>query len=118
MKICQTSVLWSLTVFKNQFHKPIINKFQKRKLYSSFIDNIWGADLANMQLMSKFNKGIHFSLCVIDNFSKYAWVISLKDKKVITITNVFQKIFDESNPKPNKIWEDNGSKFYNRSMKS
>ena len=68
--------------------------------------------------MNKFNRGIHFSLYVIDNFSKYAWVISLKDKKGSTITNVFQKILDESNRKPNKIWVDNGSKFYNRSVKS
>ena len=70
-----------------------------------------------MQL-SKFNKGIHFLLCVIDIYSKYAWVIPLKDKKVITITNAFQKILDESGRKPNKIWVDKGSEFYNRSMKS
>ena len=56
-----------------------------------------------MQLISKFNKGIRFLLCVIDIFSKYAWVIPLKDKKGITITNAFQKILDESNCKPNKI---------------
>ena len=94
-----------------------IKKFEKRKVHSSFIDNIWGADLADMQL-SKFNKGIHFLLCVIDIYSKYAWVIPLKDKKVITITNAFQKILDESDRKPNKIWVDKGSEFYNRSMKS
>ena len=64
---------------------------------------MWGADLADMQLISKFNKGICFSLCVIDIFSKYAWVIPLKDKKDITITNAFQKILAESNPKPKKI---------------
>ena len=50
-------------------HKPIIRKFKKRKVYSSFKDNIWGADLADMQLMSKFNKGFRFLLCVIDIFS-------------------------------------------------
>ena len=71
-----------------------------------------------MQLISKFGKGIRFLLCVIDIFSKYAWVIKLKDKKGITITNVFQKILDESNRKRNKIWADRNSKFYNRSMKS
>ena len=62
-------------------HQPIIRKFKKRKVYSSFKDNIWGADLDDMQLLSKFNKGFRFLLCVIDIFSKYAWVISLKDKK-------------------------------------
>ena len=64
-----------------ELHKPIIRKFEKRKVYSSFRDNIWGADLADMQLISKFNKGFRFLLCVIDIFSKYAWVIPLKDKK-------------------------------------
>ena len=70
-----------------------------------------------MQLISKFNKGIRFLLCVIDVFSKYTWVIPLKDKKRITITNAFQKIFDESNHKPNKTWVDKVSAFYNGSMK-
>ena len=62
-------------------HKPIIRKFKKRKVHSSFRDNIWGVDLANMQLLRKFNNGFRFLLYVIDIFSKYAWVISLKDKK-------------------------------------
>ena len=64
-----------------EIHKPIIRKFNKRKVQSPFIDNIWVADLANMQLISKFNKGSRFLLCIIDNYSKYAWVILLKDKK-------------------------------------
>ena len=69
-----------------------------RKVHSSFIDNIWGADLADMQLLlSKFNKGIRFLLCVIDIYSKYDWVIPLKYKNGIIITNAFQKILDESN---------------------
>ena len=71
-----------------------------------------------MQLICKFNKGIWLLLCVIDIFSKYAWVILLKDKKGIAITNAFQKILDKSNHKPNKIWIDKESEFYNRSMKS
>ena len=71
-----------------------------------------------MQLISKFNKGICFLLCVINIFSTYTWVIPLKDKKGITITNTFQKILKESNHKPNNIWVDTCSEFYNRSMKS
>ena len=85
-----------------ELHKPIIRKFKKRKVYSGFKDNIWGADLADMQLISKFNKGFRFLLCVIDIFSNYAWVIPLKDEKGVTITNVFQKILKEYNTKPNK----------------
>ena len=71
-----------------------------------------------MQLKSRFNKGFRFLLCVIDIYSKHAWVIHLKDKKRITITNSFQKNLDGSNRKPNKIWVDKVSEFYNRSMKS
>ena len=63
-------------------HKTIIRKFKNRKVNSPFIDKIWGAELADMQLISKFNKGFKFLLCVIDN-SIYAWVIHLKGKKGI-----------------------------------
>ena len=98
-----------------ELHKPFIRKFEKRK---STIDNIWGAVLADRQLISKFNKGFKLLLCVIDVYSKYAWVILLKDEKGITITNPFQKLLDKSNRKQNKIWADKGSEFYNRSMKS
>ena len=85
-----------------ELHKLIIRKFKKGKVHSSFINNIWGADLAVMQLISKFNKGFRFLLCVIDIYSKYAWVIPLKNKKGITIINAFQKILDELKRKPNK----------------
>ena len=105
--------------FAKELHKPIIRKSNKRKVYSPFIENIWGPGLADMQLMSKFNNGFSFLLCVIDIYSKYAWVIPLNDKKIITtITNAFQKILDKSNRKTNKIWVDKGSGFYNRTMKS
>ena len=102
----------------DELHKRIIKKLKKRKIYSSFKDNIWGADFAGMQLISKFNKGIRLLLCATDSFSKYAWVIPLKDKKGVTIVNAFRKVFDDSKRKPNKIWVDKGSEFYNRSMKS
>ena len=59
-----------------------------------------------MQLISKFNKGFRFLLCVIDIFSKYAWVVPLKDKKGVSIVNEFQKILNDSVRKPNKIWVD------------
>ena len=80
-----------------ELHKPIIRKFNKRKV------NIWAANLADMQLISKFNKGLRFSLCVIDIYSKYASVVPLKDKKGASIANAFQSILNKSNRKPNKI---------------
>ena len=99
----------------------------KKKVYSTFKDNIWGADLADMQLLSKYNKAIRFLLCVIDIFSKYAWVVPLKDKKGISIVKAFQIILKQSNRrvedtsaqhvKPNKIWVDKGSEFYNAYFK-
>ena len=70
---------------------------------SSFKDNIWGFDLADMQLISKYNKGIRYLLCAIYLFSKYAFAVPLKDKRGPTIVNAFQSIFNSSKRKPNKI---------------
>ena len=70
-----------------------------------------------MQLISNFNKGFRFLLCVIDIFSKYAWVVPLKDKKGVSIVNAFQKILHKSGRNPNKIWVDKGTEFYNSSFK-
>ena len=78
----------------DELHKPIIRKCTKRKVYSTFKDNIWDADLADMQLFSKYNKGIRFLLCVTDTFSKYAWVVPLKDKKGRSIIKTFQSILN------------------------
>ena len=100
----------------NGLHKPIIRKFKKRKVYSSFRDNIWSVDLADMQSVSKYNKGIKYLLCAIDIFSKCAWVVPLKDKKAISIVNVFQKVTPKGR-KPNKIWVDQSSEFCNNSFK-
>ena len=94
-----------------ELHKSIIRKFNKEKFILDL--EIWGADLADMQLISKFNKGFRFLLCVIDILSKYAWVVPLKDKKGINIVNAFQKILVKSQRQPNRIWVDKGSEFYN-----
>ena len=108
-----------------ELYKPIITNFKKRTVYSRFKDNIWGVDLADMQSLSKYNKGIKYLLCSIDLFSKYAWVVPIKNKKGISIVDPFQKILKESNRsranskghKPNKIWVDKGSQFYNNYFK-
>ena len=81
----------------NELHKPIIRKFTKRKVYSSYRDTIWGVDLADMQSLSKYNKGIKYLLCAIDLFSEYAYVIPIKDKKGTSIYNAFKKILSVSN---------------------
>ena len=74
-----------------ELHKPIIKIFKERKLYSSFRDNILGGDLADMQSLSKYNKKIKYLLCAIDTFTKYAWVIPLKDKKEVALLMHFKK---------------------------
>ena len=94
-----------------KLHKLIIRNFKKRTVYSGFKDNIWSAYLADVQLISKFNKGFKFLLCVIDIFSKYACAVPLGDKKGIGIVDAFQKMLKESNRKPNKMWVDKGSEF-------
>ena len=103
-------------ILAEELHKPVIKNFKKRKVYSSFKDNIWSVDLADMQLISKCNKRIKYLLCVIDLFSGYAWIIPLKNKKGETIVEEFKKILDDSNRKPNKIWVDHGSEFYNNKL--
>ena len=82
----------SFSILADERHKPIINKFNKRKVYSQFKDNIWGVDLADMQSLSRKNKGIKYLLCAIDLYSKYAFAIPLKDNKGISIVNAFDKI--------------------------
>ena len=102
--------------------KPIIRKFKKKTSIFYRQSFIWGADLVDMQIISKFNKFFRFLLHVINIYSKYFWVIPLKDKRGITIINVFLKNLKESNRheasskgrKPNKKWKDKGSKNYNR----
>ena len=87
-------------------------------MYSSVEDNIWGVDLADMTLICKFNRGIKNMLCVVDLFSRYSWVIPLKNKKGESIVEGFQSILNKSGRKPNKIWVDHGNGFSNNKFKS
>ena len=73
----------------NELHEQIIKEFNRKKVYSSFRDNIWCVHLAGVQSLSKYNKGIKYLLCAIDLFSKYAWLVPLKDKRGISIVNAF-----------------------------
>ena len=91
---------------------------QEGKVYSSLKDIVWYADVADMQLISNYIERFRFVLCVIDVYSRYAWTVPSKDKESILIENAFQNAFDDSNRKPNKLWLDRGSEYYNRSMKS
>ena len=104
-------------ILAEELHKLVIKKFNKRKVCSQFRDNIRGVDLADTQSLSKKNKGVKYLLYAIDLFSKYAFVVPLKDKKGISIVNAFDKIIKQSNRKPNKICVDQGREFYNHVFK-
>ena len=109
----------ALNIMINQqgnYTNQILEKVKKIKLHLSF--KIWGADLVDMQLISKYDRGIKFLLQVTNIFSKYAWVVPLKDKKGITIANASKKLLHESGRKPNIIWVNESSEFHNRSRKS
>ena len=105
-------------ILAEELHKPIIKNFKRRKVYSSFKDNIWGIDVADISLISEFNNGIKYLLCIIDLFSTYSWVIPLKNKKEDSIVEGFKKRLNNSNRKPNEIWVDNGKEFYNNKFKT
>ena len=87
----------SSLILADELHKPVIKKFNKRKVYSQFKENMWGVDLADMQSLSGKNKGIKYLLCAIDLYSKYTFVVPLKDKEGISTVNAFDKIIKQSN---------------------
>ena len=98
-----------------ELHKPIRRKFKKRRVLVNGIDKIWAADLVDMQAFSKFNCGVKYLLVVIDVFSKYGWLIPLKDKTGKSVASALKTIFKER--KPEKMWVDKGKEFYNKDVK-
>ena len=101
-------------ILSKELHKPKRKNYVRRKIIVNHIDEIFAADLVEMQKFSKINKGYRYLLTCIDIFSKYAFAIPLKDKKGITIKNVLQKIFNKRKPK--FLWTDNGKEFYNNQV--
>ena len=100
----------------NELHKPVIYHFRRRKVVVNDIDEIWAADLVDMQSFSKFNNGIKYLLMVIDVFSKYGWIVPLKSKTGVDVANALSKIFGER--RPMKMWLDKGKEFYNKQVKA
>ena len=100
----------------DELHKPITRNFQKRLVVSNGIDDIWAADLVEMQKFSKWNKGIKYLLMVIDVSSKYRWIRGLKDKKTETVSKAFDDIF-KSKRKPQMLWTGKGSEFISKHFK-
>ena len=98
----------------DELHKPIRRNFIRHRVMVNRGDEIWSADLVDMQAFSKWNKGVRYLLNVIDLFSKYAWCIPVTSKTGKSITNAFQLIIDSSKRKPKMLWVDQGSELYNR----
>ena len=94
----------------------MIHHFRRRKVVVNDIDEIWAADLVDMQSFSKFNNGIKYLLMVIDVFSKYGWIVPLKSKTGVDVANALSKIFSER--RPMKMWVDKGKEFYNKHVKA
>ena len=107
-------IQWS-NELADELHKPIRRKFQKRKVVAKTVDDIWTADLVEMQPFSRFNKGYKYLLMVIDVFSKYGWIIPLKTKTGAAVTTAFKELFKDKTP--TRLWTDKGKEFYNKSMK-
>ena len=101
-------------ILSEELHKPKRKNYIRRKIIVNHIDEIFAADLAEMQKFSKINKGYRYLLTYIDIFSKHAFAIPLKDKKGITIKNALEKIFIKRKPK--FLWTDNGKEYYNNQV--
>ena len=101
-------------ILSEELHKSKRKNYPRRKIIVNHINEIFAADLVEMQKFSKLNKGYRYLLTCIDIFSKFAWVIPLKDKKGITIKNALEKIFKQRKPK--FLWTDNGKEFYNKQV--
>ena len=100
----------------DELHTPIKRNFTRRHVIVNHIDEILAADLVEMQRLSKWNKGYRQLLMVIDVFSKYGWIVLLKDKKGESVMNAFKTIFKEGR-RPQYLWVDKGKEFYNKHLK-
>ena len=100
----------------NELHKPIKRNFIRRRVIVNHIDEMWCSDLVEMQQFSKWNKGYGYLLMVLDVFSKYGWIVPLKDKKGETVTEAFKSIFKEGR-KPQCLWTNKGNEYYNKHLK-
>ena len=101
----------------DELHKPIRRKFQKRLVFAKAVDDIWAADLVEMQSLSKYNNGFKYILMIIDVFSKYGWVMPLKTKSGIDVANALRILFKDNKP-PAMLWTDKGREFYNKNVSS
>ena len=106
------------STISNELHKQVIRNFPKRRVVALHTNQIWAMDLIDMVEYAKQNDGDKYILCIIDVFSKFAWCIPLPDKKAVTILKAFKNVIKQSKRKPEKVWCDRGSEFYNELFKA
>ena len=110
MGVKKSPIKWSDELAK-ELHKPVIHHFRKQRVYVKGIDEIWAADLVDMQAYAAYNDGVRYLMAVIEIFSKYGWLVPLKEKSGKSVATAFRKILTERKPK--LLWVDKGLKFYN-----
>ena len=98
----------------NELHKPIRHKFQKRLVFAKNVDDIWAADLVEMQTLAKYNNGQKYILMVIDVFSKYGWAVPIKSKTGLAVADALRKVLKMASPA--MLWTDKGKEFYNKNV--
>ena len=96
-----------------EIFSPVIKKFQRIQIQTDYKDEGWSIDLIDRSNLSKYNKNYKFIFTIIDNHTKYAWAIPLKDKSGKSTTTAFKNLLETSKRKPLKIWSDRGKEFYN-----
>ena len=99
----------------DELHKPIRRKFQKRLVVAKNVDDIWAADLVEMQTLAKYNNGQKYILMIIDVFSKYGWAVPLKSKTGLAVADAPKKVLKEG-ASPTMLWTDKGKEFYNKNV--
>ena len=99
-----------------EIFSPVIKKFDRIKIVPHFKDECWSIDLIDRSSLSKYIKNYKFIFTIIDNHTKYAWAIPLKDKSGKNKTAAFKKLIETSKRKPDNIWSDRGKEFYNKTF--
>ena len=99
-----------------EIFSPVIKKFDRIKIIPHYKDECWRIDLIDRASLSKYNKNYKFIFTIIDNHTKYAWAIPLKDKSGKSTTTAFKSLIERTKRKPDKIWSDRGKEFYNKTF--
>ena len=99
-----------------EIFSPVIKKFQRIQIQTHYKDECWSIDLIDRSSSAKYNKNYKFIFTIIDNHTKYAWAIPLKDKSGKGTTTAFKSLIEKAKRKPDKIWSDRGKEFYNKTF--